>query len=91
MCGIAPCIEVVSHARVRVFVGPGAEWQAVSGLPTMVLAHDAASLSAIAANSAVASRAWFHEKLGRSDVEVSCVCDLCFVNVPLAIVFHLYV
>ena len=44
----------------------------------MALAHDAASLNAIAASSAVASRAWVHEKLGRSDVEVSCVCPLFF-------------
>ena len=42
----------------------------------MALALDATSLNAIAANSAVASRAWVHEKLGRSDVEVSCVCPL---------------
>ena len=42
----------------------------------MALALDAASLNAIAVISAVASRAWVHEKLGRSDVEVSCVCPL---------------
>ena len=47
----------------------------------MALALDAASLIAIAANSAVAFRSWIHEKLGRSDVQVSCVCPLlcaCF-------------
>ena len=42
----------------------------------MAFAHDAASLNAIAANSAAASRAWVHKKLGRSDVEFSCVCPL---------------
>ena len=42
----------------------------------MALALDAASLHAIAANSAVAFRSWIHEKRGRSDVEVSCVCPL---------------
>ena len=44
----------------------------------MAFAHDAASLNAIAANSAVAFRASVHEKHGRSDVEVSCVCPPLF-------------
>ena len=47
----------------------------------MALALDAASLNAIAANSAVAFRSWIHEKLGRSDVQVSCVCRLLCVCV----------
>ena len=42
----------------------------------MATAHDEQSLSAIAAKSAVASRAWVHERLGRTDVQVSCVCPL---------------
>jgi hypothetical protein len=42
----------------------------------MAISHDEQSLSAIAANSAVASRAWVHEGLGRTDVQVSCVCPL---------------
>ena len=62
--------------------------QAASGVSAMALAHDAASLNAIAANSAVAYRAWVHEKLGRSDVEVSCVCPLLCSRV--AIVFDLH-
>ena len=37
-----------------------------------------ANTNAIAANSAAASRAWVRKKLGRSDVEVSCVCPLLF-------------
>ena len=43
------------------------------------MAHDEQSLAAVAANSAVASRARVHELLGRNDVKVSCVCPLCFV------------
>ena len=39
----------------------------------MPLAHDAASLNEIAANSAIASRALVCEKLGRNDVHISCV------------------
>jgi len=39
----------------------------------MALSHDDLSLGAIAENSAVAFGAWVHEKLGRSDVVVSCV------------------
>ena len=74
MCWIVPCTELVWHARVCVFVGPRAEWQAASGISAMALSHDAASLNAIAANSAAASRAWVHDKPGRSDMEVSCVC-----------------
>jgi hypothetical protein len=50
----------------------------------MALALDAASFNAIAANSAVAFRSWTHEKLGRSDVQVSCVYPLlvcaCFFS-----------
>ena len=38
------------------------------------MAHDEQSLAAVAANSAVASRAWVHERLGRADFELSCVC-----------------
>ena len=45
----------------------------------MVMTHDAQSLSAIAANSAAASRVCVHEMLGRSDVQVSCVC-LSFIK-----------
>ena len=46
----------------------------------MSLAHDAASLNDIAANSAAASRALLCEKLGRNDVELRCVYPpfLCF-------------
>ena len=36
-------------------------------------AHDAASLNEIAATSAIASRALVCEKLGRNDVDISCV------------------
>ena len=57
-------------------LGSRTEWRAASGIRAMALAHDAASLNAIAAQSALASRAWVHEKLGRSDVEVSCMCPL---------------
>ena len=39
----------------------------------MATIHDAHSLSAIGANSAMASQAWVHERLGRTDVQVSCV------------------
>ena len=42
----------------------------------MATLHDEHSLSAIAADSAVASRAWVHELLGRTDVQVSCACPL---------------
>ena len=42
----------------------------------MARAQDAQSLSVIAANSALASRAWLHERLGRTDVKVSCVCPV---------------
>ena len=42
--------------------------------PVMATTHDAQSLSEIAANSAAASRVLVHEMLGRSDVQVSCVC-----------------
>ena len=76
MCWVARCIKVVSHTRVCVFAGPRAEWQAASGMSAMALALDAATLNAIAANWAVAFRSWIHEKLGRSDVVVSCVCPL---------------
>ena len=47
----------------------------------MATAHDKQSLSAIAANSAVASRARVHELLGRNDVQVSCVCAPCVLRV----------
>ena len=40
----------------------------------LAMAHDEQSLAAIAANSAAASRAWVHERLGRTDFELSCVC-----------------
>ena len=56
--------------------GSRAECWAPSRVPSMALAHDAESLNAIAATSAAASRASFREKLGRSDVEVSCACPL---------------
>ena len=39
----------------------------------MAISHDDSSLGAIAENSAAAFGAWVHEKLGRSDVVVSCV------------------
>ena len=40
----------------------------------MPFAHDAESLAAIGARSADASRAWLHNRLGRADVEVLCLC-----------------
>ena len=63
---------------VCVFFCPRTRWQAASGTRAVAFAHDAASLNAIAADSAAASLAWVRKKLGRSDVEVSCVCPLLF-------------
>ena len=40
----------------------------------MPFAHDAESLAAIGARSADASRAWLHNRLGRADVEILCLC-----------------
>ena len=53
----------------------------------MATAHDEQSLSAIAAKSAVASRAWVHERLGRTDVQVSCVCPFVCVVVCVVLSF----
>ena len=39
----------------------------------MAISHDDSSLGAVAESSAAAFGAWVHEKLGRSDVVVSCV------------------
>ena len=47
---------------------------------TMPLAHNAESLAAIGARSADASRAWLHNRLGRADVEVSCLCPAYSVS-----------
>jgi len=41
------------------------------------MAHDEQSLAEIAANSALASRLWLQERLGRSDLQVSCVYPFC--------------
>ena len=70
--------------------GPRAECQVESRVSIMALAHNAESLNAIAANSAAASLASFREKLGRSDVEVSCVYPLACPCV-LVTVFGLFV
>ena len=40
-------------------------------MSAMPLAHDAATLDEIAANSAIATRALVCEKLGRNDVDIS--------------------
>ena len=49
-----------------------------SCFPFAAMAQDEPSLSALAASSALASRVWVHERLGRTDVQVSCVCPwLC--------------
>jgi hypothetical protein len=42
----------------------------------MARPQDAQSLSVIAAKSALAFRAWLHERLGLTDVKVSCVCPV---------------
>ena len=42
--------------------------------PIPAMGHDEQSLAAIAADSAAASRAWVHERLGRADFQLSCVC-----------------
>ena len=81
---------MVLYARVCMCVGPRAKCQAASRVSIIALANDADSLNAIAANSAAASRASFRKKLGRSDVEVSCVCPLACPCV-LATVFGLFV
>lgn len=57
------------------------------------MAHDEQSLSAIAASSAVASRARVHELLGRRDVQVSCLCPcvrLCMPVTPCAFTFFMH-
>ena len=90
---VKPVIFISRWCRTHAYVSSFAQEQngrrAASGVSAMPLAHDAASFNAIAANSAVASRAWVHEKLGRSDVEVSCVCPLLCLRV--ANVFRLHV
>ena len=53
----------------------------------MPSAHDAASLNEISANSAIASRALVCEKLGRNDVDISCVHPLVFAFVFVACCF----
>ena len=78
MCCIVPCIKVVLRAGLFVLFGFKNRMAAASGIRAMALAHDAASLNAIAASSTAKFRAWVHKKLGRSDVEVSCVCPLLF-------------
>ena len=66
---------------------------AQKGLPlarqAMATVRDARSLSAIGAKSAVASQAWVHERLGRTDVQVSCVLPLvhAFAVVPVVLLF----
>ena len=49
------------------------------------MAHDEQSLATVATNSAVASRACVHELLGRNDVQVSCVCPMCYARACLLV------
>ena len=90
MCVLHRDGAVCTHVYMCVCAGPRAECQFVSRVSIMALAHDAESLNAIAANSAAASLASLREKLGRNDVEVSCVCPLACPCV-LATVFGLFV
>ena len=69
--------SVVKHHRIFVvFVSAQESAKLWLAYPVSAMAHDEQSLAAVAANSAVASRAWVHERLGRTDVQVSCVCPL---------------
>ena len=71
--------SVVKHHRIFVvFVSAQESAKLWLAYPVSAMAHDEQSLAAVAANSAVASRARVHELLGRNDVRVSCVCPMCF-------------
>ena len=74
---IQSCDECAPHVFVLILARDQAKLR--RSQPVMATTHDAQSLSAIAANSAAASRVLVHEMLGRSDVQVSCVC-LCFLK-----------
>ena len=54
------------------------------------MAHDEQSLAEIAANSAVASRVWLQERLGRSDVQVSCVYPFMHLCLHVSCVISLF-
>ena len=65
---------IVAMGCAHLFVNMAQEQEsllfAISAMPS---AHDASSLNEIASNSAIASRALVCEKLGRNDVDISCV------------------
>ena len=68
------CISAASHVRSRVYVCMLAQKRGML-FPhaIMAISHGDSSLGAVAESSAAAFGAWVHEKLGRSDVVVSCV------------------
>ena len=80
--------SVVKHHRIFVvFVSAQESAKLWLAYPVSAMAHDEQSLAAVAANSAVASRARVHELLGRNDVQVSCVCPMRFACVLPALAY----
>ena len=75
------CNETLSHCVVFASAQMSDKLRLAYLCPAM--AHDEGSLAAIAANSAAASRACAHELLGRTDVQVSCVCPCVCMRVPV--------
>ena len=82
--------DVVPHVHLHVNIAQEEDHLRFE-ISAMPWAHDASSLNEIASKSAIASRALVCEKLGRNDVDISCVRPPLFCRFILQFLCFVFV